>query len=327
MGLEYDEERLLHTVKYYQARPCAERMLPVYEKVQRLIAKIANGLSRATGAEFDDLAQEGFLALYGALANYRVDQGDFSKFFAKAAKGEMLRYIGNTGNTIRIPLAMQGRIHAYKKAMAEAEQIGIREEHALDLFLMQRIGISEAELETLRTALEALEIRSLDDTMLPDAEETRLDTLAAPDNTQKAVEDEYQRELSEVLRKEVRACGELHERVLTDQYWREKSAKACAAEMGCTEKRILSLRAGALQKLRKGDVRRRLEQFVSDAEVFSLGLHRQGAGACFKRTGSSVTESAALRIMEMERVRSQADTMEQIGENIKKNHQMTKFSP
>lgn len=311
------EAEILMYVRRYQQKKDAEILVPLYERMERILRYSAIKYRGMAGAEYEDLMQEGFLALYDALDHYQEEQEvSFSAYFTTVARRRMMRYIERSGLSIRIPYYLRIRARKYKQI---AGQLDVRNvpKHERDAILCNRLEIKPSDLRELREVMAIMRLKSLEDEN-PGTDLTIMETIPGPDNTGEAIEREYQRELSEALRKEIKACGPVHERVIYDQYYLNKSAGVCAAEMGCTESRVLTLRNGAIQKLRKGNVRRRLARFISDAEIFSMGIQNPGFGTIFKQTGTSITERAAIKLMEMERVRSQGATMEQIGENIKK---------
>ena len=293
-----NQEMLNLFVAEYKEKREEKKLLAIYRQVEKLILYHARRFCGIGGAELDDLLQEGFLALYEALDGYQEEKGNFSNYLSLRIRARFLRYIANTGRTIRLPVYVRDRLRKLAAFKQAAEKEG---RELSDLEIMQALSITRDELEHLEALAEVLPISSLSADLSEDGEIQLEDTIPAESDTEAEALERIQRdEVARVLWAEVDACGPAQACIIRMIYQEDKGEKDCAEDLGCDVGRVHALRNGAMAKLKKREVKKRLREALPDSELYSKGLQRPGGLSSFTRTRESTTERAALAAMRRE---------------------------
>lgn len=265
-----------------------ENMARLYEQVRPFIHAMA--LHYRGCAETDDLEQEGYLALYGAVDGYDPAAGCLFLTFARhRIRRRMIRFIQNNG-TIRIPVHEHARLGELKKLEARfASEAGRKPSEAEIAACM---GISLKQVRQLRKAAGMGQTGSLDAPAGEEGETALYDLIPGTDDVEEAVLDEVEKqELKEVLWSMVDGLGGQRAQVIRGKYQEGWTQKELASRLGVAPSCISCVEKEAIRELRKH--RGRLRAFLPE-RLESLA-YRGGAEA-FRRTWTSSTERAAMRL-------------------------------
>lgn len=236
--------------------------------------------------DYDDLVQEGFLALCAAAESYDPDKGVFSTWAVYYIRQYVRRYFFRD-SMAKIPFWALPCVSKYRNAqpLPSIEQ------------LRQEFGYSE---ETARTALAAISIAggvtSMQAEIAGKEGVTVGDIIADPgaaDPEASAVEAVAGQELKEAMSRAVRTLSPEEQDVITRHYYDGSQLTEIAKETGRKLRHVYDVEARALGKLRR---RHELAAF-RDSAIRSNGMKHTGAGS-FNRTWTSATEREALRLIE-----------------------------
>ena len=277
-----------------------ESMNQLYDQVNPLIHLIARRF-RGCGVDLEDLEQEGFLALYDAVAGYDPEKGvKFSTYAGKWIFSKMARYIQENGSFLRLPVYSQEQIRRYGRfCNAFRVKYGREPSEAvtaafLDVTLEQVRQIKENAAMTSLASLDAPVAGSDGD------EDTTLGDMQAAggDLEDDVLEKVQQQELQRVLWECVDGLpGGLPE-VIRRRYQGGESLKQIGQAAGITIEAVRQQEAKALRELRQPSRARLLLPFLEEDErIYSASL-KGGGAAVFRCTWTSSTERVALRRVE-----------------------------
>ena len=122
---------------------------------------------------------------------------------------------------------------------------------------------------------------------------TLFDTLPAdgPGTEALAIEDEYQRQLHDVLEKAMKTLPEQQADILRRRYYDGETCDRIAADIGCTPQNVSSQEGTALTHLYKGKKLNGLDQFLEEHTDYyaKVGIEQ------YRATGLSAVEKIAIR--------------------------------
>ena len=248
-------------------------------------------------AEYADLQQEGFLALYDAVAGYDPERGSFSTYAGWWIKQRLRRYVFGENAAIRIPEHMQMRILEYRRFVEKFSQEHDREPS--DQETIKALGLHGRQLEEVKRACCLNTIASLDKPVLEgDSKDVPLlDSVADEHNNIEAAEERlYQEERSRTLWAAVDSLDHDHAEVIRERYAEGKTLSEVAECRGCSFQNIRNIESQALRRLRTGKLGKMLKPFAEDL-IYSMGLKGGGVGL-FNQTFTSSTERAVLTMEE-----------------------------
>ncbi len=247
-------------------------------------------------AEFDDLMQEGYIALCDdAVKKYNPDAGVlFITFASYCLDTAMSRYI-STQNVIRLPVVEQGHIIKYNRAVNEIRVSTGREPTREEI--KTALGLDGKELDKIEKNAYMRSVASLDKVRIEGEDECTLNEVLPDDNDcMEAVEDNIYRDaLKKTIWKAVDELPDEQSRVIHERYELNKDLKEID---GMTWGRAAFLEQSALSALRSGKTGRTLRPFY---DIYKGALSGNGVGT-FRRTNTSSTERIAIALAEQEAV-------------------------
>ncbi|MBQ8814116.1 MAG: sigma-70 family RNA polymerase sigma factor [Lachnospiraceae bacterium] len=270
-------------------------MLLLYEQMKGFIFHHAKNYQGY--AEYADLLQEGFLALYDAVAGYDPEKGSFSTYAGWWIKNRLRRYVFGDNAAIRVPEHMHARIMEYKRFVENFSQKHDREPS--DQEAMRALDLSGRQLEEIKRACCLITISSLDRPILEDGNKaiSLLDSIADEHNNIEAAEERiYLEERSRAVWAAVDSLDPDHAEVIRERYAEGMTLTEIANCRGCSFQNVRSMEHQALRRLRTGKLRKMLKPFAEDL-IYSMGLRSGGVGQ-FNRTLTSSTEWAVLTMEE-----------------------------
>jgi len=270
-------------------------MLLLYEQMKGFIFHHAK--SYQGYAEYADLLQEGFLALYDAVAGYDPEKGSFSTYAGWWIKQRLRRYVFGDNAAIRVPEHMHARIMEYKRFVEDFSQKHDREPS--DQEAMKALDLYDRQLEEIKRACCLVSVSSLDKPILEgDSKDiSLLDSIADEHNNIEAAEEQiYQEERSRAVWAAVDSLEPDHAEVIRERYAEGMTLTEVAECRGCSFQNVRNMEAQALRRLRMGKLGKMLKPFAEDL-IYSMGLQGGGVGQ-FNRTFTSSTERVILRMEE-----------------------------
>ena len=288
-------EQLVSEIK--QNRNKKDNLESLYLNNKRFIYKIAN---KYKGYEdVGDLAQIGFIGMYEAIGPYDETKGfKFLTYARWHIQQAISRYL-EENDIIRIPSYLSQRIHQYKKVRNHYKSNLHREPTNKEY--CRALNISLEQLKDVKKALHKYKhIKSLNEPIKGSDDEdiTLGDSISSNEDLEDSVIDDMMQkkvktELWEIVSRE---CTPEQNRVINCRYKGEYTLKQAGEVIGVTPERARVIEASAIRKLRTPRVRRELKaKFeINEARAYRGGL------SSFKRTGTSSTESVALKNLELE---------------------------
>ncbi len=268
----------------------------LWQQMENLVRYVAMKYTTADGAELDDLMQEGYIALWHAVHYFDYETGTvFSTYAAECIKRHLQRYLDNNGTSVRIPVYEHTRIKRYK-----AQESRFLSEHGrkpTDMEMCRLLGLKQDVVQDIRRSVYISDIKSIYAPAAIDDELTVEDMLAADDNIEDDVIDSvHQEQLKAVLWKMVEELPEECKDVIKAVYQDGKSLKQISEEQGIRYNLIRSRKDTGINILSRPHNRRRLQPYMD--EYVSAYVYRRLGAFAFQRTGTSITESAALKLYE-----------------------------
>lgn len=268
-------------------------MLLLYEQMKGLIFHHAK--SYQGYAEYADLLQEGFLALYDAVAGYDPEKGSFSTYAGWWIKQRLRRYVFGDNAAIRVPEHMHARIVAYKRFVEDFSQKHDREPS--DQEAMKALDLYGRQMEEIKRACCLISVSSLDMPVLEgDSKDiSLLDSIADEHNNIETAEELiYQEDRSRAVWAAVDSLESDYAEVIRERYAEGMTLTEVAECRGCSFQNVRNMEAQALRRLRMGKLGKMLKPFAEDL-IYSMGLQGGGVGQ-FNRTFTSSTERVILRM-------------------------------
>ena len=294
-GLKLSNEMLVREIK--QGINEKENLEKLYLNNTGFIYRIA---SKYKGYEdIEDLMQIGVIGMYEAIEPYDETKGfKFLTYARWHIQQAISRYL-EENDMIRIPSYMVNRIYQYKKVRNHYKSNLHRE--PTDREYCRALKIDLEQLKDTRKALHQYNrIRSLSEQIqgVDDEDMTLGDSISSNEDLESQVidnmmQDKAKTELWEIVSRE---CTPEQNRVINYRYRGDYTLKQAGAVIGVTPERARVVEANALRQLRVPRVSRELKaKFeVNQARAYKSSL------SSFKRTGTSSTESVALKNIELE---------------------------
>ena len=275
-----------------------KNMEQLYIQVKGFIHSIA-WRYRDCGVEQEDLAQEGYLALYPAIDGYDPATGyQFLTYAEYHIKNRMQRYIQANGNGIRLSCQASERLAIYRK-FCKAFQLrhGRRPSEGE---IADGLGITLKQVRQLKKNACMANTKSLDApvTDLDGKENTTLGELIAADENQEeeVLERVQQEQLCKVLWSCVDSLPGRQAEVVRHRYQEGKTLKQIGEAIGMTTEAVRQWESKALKELRKPSRAWLLLPFLPESEDIYSQAIRGGGSVSFNRTWTSSTERVALRL-------------------------------
>lgn len=268
----------------------AENLALIYEQNKRFIFKMANKYNGLV--DVDDLIQEGYLGLHTAVFRYDPNMGvKFLTYAGHWVRQTMMRYI-ESSKTVRLPNYLYQSILQYEKLVDKFKvSYGCK---PTDQEASYYLEMKEQQVTAIKKYRKLWSLASLDNPLEGSEELTIGETLPSDLSLEEEVLDDLtEAHLKEVLWGEVDKLEEEEGYVIRNRYQRRTTLNQLSEEMGVTRERVRQIEAKALRSLRRTKVTNKLKAF----EVIESYAYRSGLES-FKRTWTSSTEDAALKLLE-----------------------------
>ncbi len=262
-------------------------MNELYNQNKGLIYKIA--LKHTEKADIEDLMQEAYLFLDEAVNNYEGKYGTkFSTYFSYMLSWRFSAYVFCSTSPVKIPRRFNDLIKKYKVFTQRFYQIHGHEPKKIEC--MRALALSEKELEGLITAINALEVSSIDKPAPFDESLTLADIIASDENIaekfEEASENEYRKKQ---LYKALSKLKENERIVIHRNSLKGDSLEQIATDMNTSASYCSSLKNQAIRKLRKdSDLIKAVTNYSSYSD-YHYSVTR------FKNTRISAVEFAVMR--------------------------------
>lgn len=271
----------------------AGNMARLWEKSRAFIARMAR---RFRGyEEFEDLQQQGYIALCDAVDGYRAEEGvPFINYAALWIRRGMARYVEEGSCLIRLPSDRSAAVRQYRKLCRMYEAAlgrGPTEWEAA-----RSLEISREQARALEKDGSLRQVGSLDRPVQEDEEETVLGDLVSDgtDPQGKALDQIQPEQLNRLLWPMVEALDPEQAAVIRMRYREEKSFCEIGEGLGIPEKRARQEERKGLHKLGTPHRRAVLAPYLYD---YVDAQARKGCGVGqFRRTWTSSTERVALEL-------------------------------
>ena len=247
-----------------------------------------------SGMETEDLEQECFFAVNSAAHYFQEGQSSFAAYLWYWLRHTILRY-REASSSVHIPAQQRELAIKYDRIMSDFQKLCGRDPSERELAVLLEVGVDK--VNAIRAASKAIRPASLD--KLIDQEEgiTLGDTIAdGTDMESDVITSIYNEELAAALWSEVNRLSSKQSEAIRAHYQDGKTFKEIGDERGITAAGAECTVKEGVAKLRRGKSGKRLRQYL---DIYSEGVRRYSVKR-FQRTGYSVTEVAAFKIMKEE---------------------------
>lgn len=244
-------------------------------------------------ADVEDLEQEGYLALYPAVAGYDPAAGyKFLTYAGNWIRQSMTRYIQNNG-MVRIPVHEQEQIRRYGQFVdAFYQQTGHKPSERETAYYL---GMNRDKVQRLRRSALSGQIQSLDAVVVEEGEGSLGDIVPDPEDMEERILSRIEaRQLKETLWEEVDTLPGNQPLVLRSLYRERKTLAQTGEQIGADANRVRGIKYDALRELRRPRHSRKLAPFLPEA-YGSQAYRHNGVGE-FNRTWTSSTERLAMKL-------------------------------
>lgn len=269
-----------------------ENMAAIWEQNKAYVAKMAHKYEHLV--EFDDLLQEGYLALCEAVQKYDSSKGAlFLTFASYCIKTRYMRYVSSQENICLSELEYR-MTNKYKQMVADIRKNIGREPTGEEI--KNALGITDRELVKIERYLVFREAVSLDKTVTAYNDLILSDMIADPCNGITESEDKIMyEELKTVLWSTVDSLSADQSAVLHAIYQQGKTLRSIGKELEVAETRVSCVHQSGLRALRHGSRGKVLLPFY-DGYIHNMAMQGVGLGT-FNRTWTSATEWVALKLV------------------------------
>lgn len=273
-----------------------QNMEQLHEQTRRFIRKIAWKYKQDD--EFEDLLQEGFLALYDAVEGYDPEAGlSFIGYVALHLKTRFSRYLADKGSCVQIPIHRLEAIRKYQK-FCSTYFLMHGCEPSIET-ISRNMHISIEQVGQIRENACMARLGSLDKPIKEEEDGTIGDFVRDPLDQVEAAEERIQQEqLRAVLWGCVDELPEKQAEAIRARYRDGLTLLETGEHLGVNSEGARQLERKGLRELRKPSKRKLLQPFFPEYDrIFSMGTTGTGVGV-FERTWTSATERAALKQFE-----------------------------
>lgn len=274
----------------------SELMLMLWKQNKGLIAQAVN---RYRGlAEYDDMLQEAYLGLDGAVRTYDPEAGTmFSTYLGTVLRHWLYKVFVDKWQAVRLPAGIYGQIN---RINAFRQEILAETGNEPDISnIAAYMGLTEAQISAIVKASAAKSIASLDSPISGEDDEISLGDAIADTRDDIADFDEnlYQQQKKATVWEVVDELPKQQADVLHERYEHGLTIDETAKALGTTRNTVYLHTSKALDTLRLSKYRKRLLPYYD-------GLRSQamsgGGAAAFNHSWTSSTEREALKLYEVE---------------------------
>jgi len=234
------EEELL--AEYCRTRSLELRNMLVskYLYIAEIIAKkFAN-----RGVDFDDLYQVASLALIKALERYDIKKGyKFSSFATPTIVGEIKNYFRDRSRIIRLPRRESELIKKIENARAQLSNQYGRSPKPEEI--ASYLNITTEEVLEIMDSTYATTIASLDYFIDGDGETDLMSVVGTEEESYKLIE------YKDFIKRVMDTMGELEQKIIYERFYKEKSQREIAEEIGVSQMYISRMERKIIDKFRR----------------------------------------------------------------------------
>lgn len=299
-----------------------ENMDALYKQVRPFIHSMA--LRYRESGEMEDLEQEGYLALYPAIAGY--DQGWGTKFLTYAEyyiRQRMRRYLQQNGSVLRVPVGQDEKIKKYKKFCNSFQLEHGREPSERETAVL--MGFTLEQVRDIQENASMAQLGSLDAPVrgIDGGEDTTVgDLVACPESMEdKLVEQIQDDQLKTALWSCVDALQDRQAEVIRKRYQDGMTLAEIGRQNGISPEAVRQIHTKALRELRKTKYCNKIYPFLDESGIYGMVLSGSGVER-FNRTWTSSTEQNVIQRMDWEeRRRERLELLERVRERVAMSQQ------
>ncbi len=264
----------------------------IWDNYKRYVYKIA--LKYKNLAEFDDLIQEGYIALHQAALTYDDTKGAFITYATYRINGHLCRYI-SLNKSVHIPVWVTSVFLKYNKYRERYKDQKGKYPTDKEVIKALNLDITEKELEKVKKAMNTKSLYSPIAT--EEGEINLLDTI--PDekaDLEGYVLDKIENEqLKTVLDEIMQTLTPEQQIVLNARYKDRLTYKEIQEQYNFTTNKSVRVERSAFRIFMKASNRNKLQQFA-DEILYNRAIH--GTLSNFNITWTSATEKIAIQEIE-----------------------------
>lgn len=242
-----DNETLVKRIQ--QGENVNDNMMQLYNQNTGLLYR---ALKRYNGygniIDKDDLMQEAYIYLYEAVNRYKVDKGvKFTTYLTNSIKWNIGRDMRNK-RAIKLPIYIYIDISKYMRFLEEYTKE--HDKQPTDKEVIERLGISESRLKTVKDAVNMVSISSMDKLINDDM--TIGDTIKDCNNDLQEIEHKYDcKKLKSDLWKELEnILTDTQIQVLKFRYIEKLTLQECSERLGISYQAVHAKTTNTVSKLK-----------------------------------------------------------------------------
>ena len=210
------------------------------QKMEGAIGKVISRFAVGEGAVYrDDYRSEAMLGLYKCLGSYEKEMGAFISYATTAMSAQILDFIRNRQNTIKIGTDMLSKVQKVRNALEEIREKGLDENIET---ICRLSGIDSPK--TVSSALAAMKVErcdNLDKSVGDDEDSSLIDFIASEEDVEETL---MEREEERALRMAVASLPERDRYIALHAFGlfgcREMQNKDIAKKLGCTPNTVVN---------------------------------------------------------------------------------------
>lgn len=246
-------------------------------------------------AEFEDLIQEGYIALVNAVNAFDGAQGyKFITYLTKALTSHFYRYCNKNQTAVHIPEYMLKQIAQLQSF--KSDFIKLNQKEPLRADYTDALKITDEQLDNLLFAMKSANIASLDEPIENDGEDTVIDLISDGNSLEDKITDaDEEQYIHETLTECVNKLREAQRDIIHKRYFENMTQSQIAAIRGCSSTNIANIERKALNALQEDIQLQSLYLSCYDCySAYHYSVQR------FKDSGMSATEYVVERKLERE---------------------------
>ncbi|MCI8387578.1 MAG: sigma-70 family RNA polymerase sigma factor [Clostridiales bacterium] len=248
------------------------------------------------GLDISDLIQKGNIGLMLAAEKYTPSEGRFTTYAVWWIKHSIIRAIEESGRVVRIPSYLTTAAIKYSRFASDFMRDNGRKPTDNEAAFWLNMSIDKIRcIKLYRNSAMSLD-SPIDST---NEELTLADTIESKDDTISELLDNIElQELHEDLERLIDKLSVQESKTVRGIYYRKRTIKQLAEELNVSENEVRKYSMTAMRELRRPEAARVLRKYTGSL-IDQYGY--RGSFSVWKRTGSSSTEFAALKLIDLEK--------------------------
>lgn len=264
----------------------------LYLQYRSLISKIAYRFCNSY--DYDDLFQEGYIALDYAAKHWKPEGGaSFLSYAYSCIEWHMILYKREKEGCIFIPSFMRDRVSRYKDAVSRFKKVYGKD--PLDEDVMKQLDLTLDQVKDIKRVMLLLDDPISIYKCITDDGDTLLDVIPDPDDPiDDATSEMESEELKAKLWSVVDELPKKESFLLHRRFKDGVTLSACGKELGVSGNRAQQIEKDALRHMRTK--RKKLTPFLIDS--IESYAYSKGGFSYFKNSNTSSVECAVLRLFD-----------------------------